>query len=56
MKNMSTEDLQKRLKEIKHDQFMLEMCDRWSREDYDLSHQYHKEIMAIEAELKERGE
>ena len=46
------DELRKELEHLKEKQFMLNMCDHWSKDDYEYSDKLHKRILEIESELK----
>lgn len=46
------EDLRKELEELEHKEFMLQMIDRWSDEDYKYSWELHNKIKEIKEKLK----
>lgn len=48
------EDLEKRLEEIECRIFMLEMKDRWDKDDYELEKKLTKEKKKIEEEINAR--
>ena len=46
------EKLKQELEELKEKQFLLQMCDHWSSEDYRYSNELHQKIREIEEKLK----
>ncbi|WP_440336996.1 hypothetical protein [Megamonas funiformis] len=49
------EELEKELEEINNRLFMLEMKDRWEREDYQLKKVLEKQKKDLEAQKNERS-
>ncbi len=50
---MTRQEIEKRIDEIKTAEFFLQMKDRWSRADFDLSDKHHREIMELKKMLEE---
>lgn len=46
-------ELKKKLEELKHKEFMLQMIDHWSAEDYRYDNELHEEIMKVKKEIEE---
>lgn len=49
----SISELKKKLEELKHKEFMLQMIDHWSAEDYRYDRELHEEIMKVKKEIEE---
>ena len=49
----SISELKKKLEELKHKEFMLQMIDHWSAEDYRDDRELHEEIMKVKKEIEE---
>lgn len=47
------EELEEKLKELKHKEFMVQMIDHWSAEDYRYDNELHEEIMKVKKEIEE---
>ena len=47
------EELEEKLKELKHREFMVQMIDHWSAEDYRYDRELHEEIMKVKKEIEE---
>lgn len=45
--------IEKKIKEIKYQQFILQMKDYWSRDDYEQDRKWSREIKELEKQLKE---
>ena len=52
-KEMTKEEIKKRIDSIRDDEFYLQMKDRWSNEDYELSRKYSEEIVRLRKLLEE---
>ena len=52
---MTREQILAKIDEIETAKFMLDMCDRWSSEDYELNSKYAKELRELRALLKANG-
>ena len=50
---MNRESIEKQIKTIKHQQFILQMKDHWSSEDFDQDREWSNEIRELEKQLKE---
>lgn len=46
------DELKQELEKLKEKQFILQMCDHWSSEDYRYSNELHQKIREIEEKLK----
>lgn len=46
-------ELKKKLEELKHKEFMLQMIDHWSAEDYRYDRELHEKIMKVKKEIEE---
>lgn len=51
-KNMSIEELEKELEKVDMDNFILEMKDRWTSEDYQMSYRYNARMKELEKQIK----
>ncbi len=47
------ESIEKQIKTIEHQQFILQMKDHWSSEDFDQDREWSNEIRELEKQLKE---
>lgn len=47
------EKCEKQIKTIKHQQFILQMKDHWSSEDFDQDREWARQIRELEKQLKE---
>lgn len=45
--------IEKKIKEIKYQQFILQMKDYWSGDDYEQDRKWSREIKELEKELKD---
>lgn len=50
---MNKESIEKQIKTIKHQQFILQMKDHWSHEDFDQDREWARQIRELEKQLKE---
>ena len=50
---MTTQEIEKKIDEIKTAEFFLQMKDRWNRADFDLSYKHDREIRELEKMLEE---
>lgn len=50
---MTKEEIKKRIESIKDSEFYLQMKDRWSNADYELSRKYSEEIVRLRKLLEE---
>lgn len=50
---MNKESIEKQIKTIKYQQFILQMKDHWSSEDFDQDRKWTREIKELEKQLKE---
>lgn len=50
---MNRESIEKQIKTIKHQQFILQMKDHWSSEDFDQDREWSNKIRELEKQLKE---
>lgn len=48
------EELKKELKELKEKEFMLQMCDHWSSDDYKYDRELNEKIRKLEKEIEGR--
>lgn len=48
------EELIKKLEDLKHKEFMVQMIDHWTQEDFRYDNELHQEIMKTKKELKEK--
>lgn len=46
------EEIEKKIKELKNYMFMLDMKDRWTERDYEVSREWHNEIMDLKRQLE----
>ena len=51
----SLEELKLKLKDLENKDFMLEMIDTWTSEDYRYSDEIHQQIMAVKKEIEKRS-
>ena len=49
----SIEELKKELEELEHKEFMVQMIDHWSAEDYRYDRELHEKIMKVKKEIEE---
>ena len=49
----SISELKKKLEELKHKEFMLQMIDHWTQEDYRYDNELHQKIMKVKKEIEE---
>ena len=47
------EELEKELEELEHKEFMVQMIDHWSAEDYRYDRELHEKIMKVKKEMEE---
>ena len=47
------EELEEKLKDLEHREFMVQMIDHWSTEDYRYDRELHEEIMKVKKEIEE---
>ena len=47
------EELEKQLEELEHKEFMVQMIDHWSAEDYRYDRELHEQIMKVKKEMEE---
>ena len=47
------EELEKELEELEHKEFMVQMIDHWSVEDYRYDRELHEKIMKVKKEMEE---
>lgn len=47
------EELEEKLKELEHKEFMVQMIDYWSAEDYRYDRELHEKIMKVKKEIEE---
>lgn len=45
--------LKKELEELEHKEFMVQMIDHWSTEDYRYDRELHEKIMKVKKEIEE---
>lgn len=46
-------ELEEKLKELKHKEFMVQMIDHWSAEDYRYDRELHEKIIKVKKEIEE---
>lgn len=46
-------ELKKKLEDLEHREFMVQMIDYWSAEDYRYDRELHEEIMKVKKEIEE---
>ena len=54
-KEPSLEELKSKLEDLENQEFMLEMIDTWTSEDYKYSDEIHEQIMAVKKEIEKRS-
>ena len=47
------EELEKQLEELEHKEFMVQMIDHWSTEDFRYDRELHEQIMKVKKEIEE---
>ena len=47
------EELKKELEDLEHKEFMLQMIDHWTQEDYRYDNELHQKIMKVKKEIEE---
>ena len=47
------EELEKELEELEHKEFMVQMINHWSAEDYRYDDELHEKIMKVKKEMEE---
>ena len=50
---LSLQQLKSKLEDLENQEFMLEMIDTWTSEDYKYSDEIHEQIMAVKKEIIE---
>jgi hypothetical protein len=55
-KVLKIEELEKELEQVEMDLFILDMKDRWTSEDYQMSYRYDKRIMELKKQIQELKE
>lgn len=53
---LSLEELKSQLEKLENQEFLLQMTDTWTFEDYECSDRLHQEIMAIKKEISKRSD
>lgn len=51
----SLEELKSKLEDLENQEFMLEMIDTWTSEDYKYSDEIHQQIIAVKKEIEKRS-
>lgn len=51
LKEPSLEELKSKLEDLENQEFMLEMIDTWTSEDYKYSDEIHQQMIAIKKEI-----
>lgn len=49
----SLEELENQLKELKHKEFMLNMCDHWDNSDFRYSQELNSKIIEVKKKIEE---
>ena len=52
----SLEELKSKLEDLENQEFMLEMTDTWTSEDYKYSDEIHQQMIAIKKEIIKQEE
>lgn len=52
----SLEELKSKLEDLENQEFMLEMIDTWTSEDYKYSDEIHQQMIAIKKEIIKQEE
>lgn len=56
LKEPSLEELKSKLEDLENQEFMLEMIDTWTSEDYKYSDEIHQQMIAIKKEIIKQEE
>lgn len=46
-------ELKKKLEDLEHREFMVQMIDHWTQEDYRYDNELHQKIMKVKKEIEE---
>ena len=47
------EELENQLEKLKHDEFMLNMCDHWDNSDFRYSQELNRKIIEVKKKIEE---